>query len=154
MVQPSRCEGESFPHGAHHTPLISQSGCCVTRLNGQNVIAVGPSWPEAFKEKAAPSNWGPPPLFLRMVHSPYVCGSSRSMCPFKLYILRIHSIKISFGKAICDWKWPSLHVARIKKTRKEWGKTPYEQAFTWEGEFSIREYISGPLKWPPHLPFE
>ena len=58
--------------------------------------------------------------------------------------------KISFGKAICAWKWPTLHIAWRMKTRKEWGITPYEQAFTWEGAFLLRENISGPLNWPPH----
>ena len=42
-VHASRCVGENIQHGAHHDPHLSQRGCCVTRLDGHNAIAVAAS---------------------------------------------------------------------------------------------------------------
>lgn len=43
IVQPARCEGDSFPHGAKKTPLLSQRGCFVTRLDGTHAIVMAHS---------------------------------------------------------------------------------------------------------------
>ena len=57
--------------------------------------------------------------------------------------------KISIGKKICDWKRPTPQVYWTMKSRKEWGSTPHEHPFTWEGVFLLRENIYCPLTWSP-----
>ena len=44
--------GWEFLTWAHHAPLFSQRGCCVTRIDGHLAIAVAVSCPGPFKGKA------------------------------------------------------------------------------------------------------
>ena len=92
--QSSKCEGEIFPHGAHRDPLISQRGCCVTRLDVCYAITIKTSWPGPFRGKATP------PTF-----SLHIGGSSRNMCGpsgspwfFKHCMPGIHSIKYNLER--------------------------------------------------------
>ena len=63
--------------------------------------------------------------------------------------------KIQFGMKIRAGKSPIPHVVWIKKTRGEGGKKPYEQPFTGEGAFWLRENIYSNIYTDLHImPFE
>ena len=93
IAQHSWCEDETFPHAVHHTPLFSQRGCFVTRLEECNIIAMETSLPGPLREKASPSILGPPALFIVMALSLNTCGTSGSTYFLKLCIPWMHSIK-------------------------------------------------------------
>ena len=79
IIQHLRCDGESFPHGAHHAPLLSQRFCCVTMLDGHHAIAVATGLPGPFRGKATLPSWGPPALYIMMALSPNLCDTIGSM---------------------------------------------------------------------------
>jgi len=94
----SICEGENFPHGAHHTSLLSQRGFCVTRLDGHHA--------RFARTYLRESN---------STHSGLTCSLHNGSFPKHVWHFRVNVVfqtlhtknaqyKISFGKKICDWK--------------------------------------------------
>ena len=92
IFQPSRCEGESFPHWAHRAPLLSQRTCGVTRLNGHHTIAISSRWPGPFSGNATLPILCPPALYILMALSPKMGGTSETTWFFKHCKPHIHSI--------------------------------------------------------------
>jgi len=72
MCDPLSCEGEIFPPAAQRSPLISQSGSCDARLNGNFAIAVATSWHGTLRKKAIPLTLGPPALCRNVEVSLYI----------------------------------------------------------------------------------
>ena len=93
IIQPSGCDGDSFPHEAHHTPLHSQRGCCVTRFNECHAIALATRGVGPFRRKATLPTLGPPDLYIMMALSQNMSGILGSTWFFKHCIPGIQSIK-------------------------------------------------------------
>ena len=106
IVQSSRCEGDSFPHAAPQTSLISQSDSLATRLDGHQDIAMANCWPGTFRGNATPPPLGPPYLYIIVALSLHMCGTSGSTLFFKTRIPGIHSIISQLERKFVSEKHP------------------------------------------------
>ena len=93
IVKLLRVETESFQHGAKYAPLLSQRGCCVTRIDWHQAIDMETSWHGPFICKATPPNLGPCALYIMMALSQNMCVTLGSMLFFKYCITGIRRIK-------------------------------------------------------------
>lgn len=139
ITQASLCEVEKFSHGAHSYPSPLTESLLCHNAHWPHAINMDNYWPRTFRGKATLSNLHPPDLYIIMVLSLNMCGSSGSTFFFQKMHPRQLQYKFAVGNKICEWKRPTSQKAWILKTRNKWGIKRKEKPFTWEGAFCLGE---------------
>jgi len=130
-----RGDFDSFPLWAHPSPLFSQRVCGVTRLGGQQAIAMATIGPELLRWKATPPPLCPPALYRRMALPLNVCqaqhgGSRTASQEYTVYNL--------IGKEKMWLKNTHFQRSLNRKTMADGGRTTHEHPFPWEEAFHGR----------------
>ena len=105
LFELSRCEGDTVPHMAHHTPLFSQRGGLVTRLHGHTLSAMATSGTAPFRRKATPHTGEP--NFLYHDGSLITCAALQGQVLSQSLPHTNTQDRISFGEKRCHSKHPN-----------------------------------------------